>query len=80
MLIADVVKVRLEIERRIGAVLDSIELLRQTRVGGRWMGDFVLELRWNVKLVDRRPGIHVRAEENSGNLSAHGGHVILVRF
>jgi hypothetical protein len=27
MLIADVVKVRLEIERRIGAVLDSIELL-----------------------------------------------------
>jgi hypothetical protein len=44
MLIADVVKVRLEIERRIGAVLDSIELLSQTRVGGRGLGDFVLEL------------------------------------
>lgn len=48
MLIADVVKVRLEIERRIGAVLDSIELLSQTRTGGRWLGDYLLELLWGM--------------------------------
>lgn len=27
----------------------------------------------NVKLVDRRPGIHVRAEENSGKAKRTGG-------
>jgi hypothetical protein len=46
------------------------------------MGDFVLELRWNVKLVDRRPGIHVRAEENSGKAKRTRGsrhpHALLI--
>lgn len=72
MLIADVVKVRLEIERRIGAVLDSIELLSQTRIGGRRLGDFVLELRWNVKLVDRQGSTSER-KRIQGKPSANGG-------
>jgi hypothetical protein len=42
----------------------------------------MLELRWNVKLVDRRPGIHVRAEENSGKAKRTRGsrhlHALLI--